>query len=147
MTKYKNRPMGKFRSGLEKFCAHELTLNGIPFEYEKWSVILQGKFKSSVTSYERVKKTFKSTSQNIRAITYTPDFVGSNWIIETKGKETPDFKMKWKMFKKYIEKESDIKYTLFKPTNQKQVKESINIIKNIIQYGTDSNSNNTRNLG
>ena len=123
--------MGKFRSKLEKFCAHELIVNKIPFDYEKWSVELQPKFKSSITSYEKVKKEFVPLSQNIRAITYTPDFVGSNWIIETKGLETSDFKIKWKMFKKYIEEISEIKYTLFKPTNQKQIKETIKIIKNV----------------
>lgn len=128
MNKYKNKTTGKFRSNLEKYCAKELDLNKIPYEYEQWKVELMPKFKSSIVSYEKTKKEFAPISKNIRAITYTPDFVGNNWVIETKGQETSDFKIKWKMFKSYLEI-NNLDYTLYKPTNQKQVNEVINIIK------------------
>lgn len=126
-NKYKNKSTGKFRSGLEEFCDTQLKLNKIDFKYEEWKVELFPKFKSSIVSYESKAKALVIVSPNIRNMTYTPDFVGDNWIIETKGRETPDFKIKWKMFKKYLE-DNNLEYTLFKPTNQKQVLETIKII-------------------
>ncbi len=52
-----------------------------PFEYDD-------------VSYERIGNKFKLQSKKIRAIKYTPDFVGSKWVMETKGKKTPDFQLK-----------------------------------------------------
>ena len=45
-------------------------------------------------SYERKVKKFVESSKKIRAITYTPDFVGLDWIMEVKGMRTPDFNIK-----------------------------------------------------
>ena len=33
-------------------------------------------------------------------IKYTPDFIGDNFIIETKGRANESFPMRWKLFKK-----------------------------------------------
>lgn len=60
----------------------------------------------------------------VREITYTPDFVGKDWVIETKGMKTPDFLLKWKLFKKYLI-DNNLKYTLYMPSNQKQVRLAI----------------------
>lgn len=135
MNKYKNKKVKGFRSKLEKFCRDKLVENKIPFTYEEWSILLQDKFEFTNKSIERDKKTgqLKEASGNIRAITYTPDFVGTNWVIETKGKETADFIIKWKMFKNYLQ-ENKLSYTLYKPTNQKQVLQVINFIKNGNDY-------------
>lgn len=138
--KYKNKVVGKFRSKLEKFCAEELKLHKIDFKYEEWKVELIPKFISSIISYEKTAKGYVPISPNIRSITYTPDFVGDNWIIETKGQETSDFKIKWKMFKKYID-DNSLNYTLYKPTNQKQIKETIKLIKQL-NYVDNSNRAN-----
>lgn len=51
-------------------------------------------FKYNQVSYERIGKTYKVQYPTIRKIAYTPDFVGSNWVMETKGMQTPEFKMK-----------------------------------------------------
>lgn len=48
--------------------------------------------------------------------------------METKGKRTADFNIKWKLFRKYLQ-ENDIEVTLFMPTNKKEILESIKIIK------------------
>ena len=40
----------------------------------------------------------------ILPIKYTPDFIGKGFIIETKGRANESFPMRWKMFKKYINK-------------------------------------------
>ncbi len=128
-NKYKNKKTLKYRSKLEKFCADNLESNGIMYKYEEWKVVLQEKFKSDILSYEKKKKELVPQSDNIREITYTPDFLGDNWIIEVKGRETPDFKIKWKMFKKWLV-DNNMNVTLYKPTNQKQVLETISMIKN-----------------
>lgn len=88
-----------------------------PFEYDD-------------VSYERIGNKFKLQSKKIRAIKYTPDFVGSKWVMETKGKRTPDFQLKWKLFKWYL-KEHDLKYLLMMPTNKKEIIASIEYIKNL----------------
>ena len=130
-NKYKNKIVKGFRSKLEKFCRDKLVENGLGFKYEDWTVVLQDKFEFPSISIERDKTTgkLKVASNNIRAITYTPDFVGDTWVIETKGKETPEFIIKWKMFKKYL-KDNNLNYSLYKPTNQKQVLDTIKFIKN-----------------
>ena len=86
-----------------------------PFEFES-------------DSYERIGSKFKLQSRKVRAIKYTPDFVGEWWIMETKGKKTPDFQLKWKMFKQYL-REHDLKYLLFMPTSKREIIASIDYIK------------------
>ena len=68
----------------------------------------------------------------VRAITYTPDFLCPDraWIIECKGYANDRFPLKWKMFKKLL-KETNPNCKLFVPKNQKQVLETIEIIKNL----------------
>ena len=38
-------------------------------------------------------------AKNILPIKYTPDFIGDDFIIETKGRANESFPMRWKMFK------------------------------------------------
>ena len=127
-NKYKNKIVGGYRSKLEEFCAKELKKENIPFEYETLKVVLQEGFTFDNPSFEKNKNTYSLNSEKIRPITYTPDFIGASWIIEVKGRETTDFKIKWKMFKKWL-KDNNSTIALFKPTNQKQVLETIKYIK------------------
>lgn len=121
--KYKNKTSEIYRSDLEKNCALLLKENNVDYEYEKYKVLLQDKVKLDVLSIEKGK-----TIKTLRKITYTPDFVGNNWIIETKGKRTPDFNIKWKMFLKNI----DPKYKLVCiASNKKQITDCINQIKKL----------------
>lgn len=91
--KYKNVKKGIYKSNLESNCAKLLTAAKLEYKYEPMTFTLIPKGKIGVTCYEKTGKTFKRVG-TIRATTYTPDFVGSNWIIETKGMITPDFRIK-----------------------------------------------------
>lgn len=144
MSKYKNIVDNTYRSNLEKYCAEELLSNEIEFLYEPYQIQLVPKFKSEIISYERVKKKFIPQYPNIRSITYTPDFVGDTWIIEVKGMKTPDFNIKWKMFKKHLA-ENELRYTLFMPHNKKEIRESIRIIKDEKDSQRNMESNPTEN--
>lgn len=128
--KYKSKRKDQYKSNLEAIAARLLEEAGIPFKYEPWRVELLPSSKWDGISYESVgkKKTFKKV-ESIRSITYTPDFVGENWVIETKGMKTQDFIIRWKLFKKYLTS-NNLNYTLFMPTNTTQIKESIKIILN-----------------
>lgn len=130
-NKYKNIPEGEYKSKLERTAATLLTQEGIFFEYEPWEAILIEPFVSTVISYERIGKAFKEQRDKLRRTSYRPDFVGKRWIIETKGRKTPDFMIKWKLFKRYL-KENNLNYLLAMPTNRAEIVESINIIKKIV---------------
>lgn len=43
---------------------------------------------------------------------------------------TPDFNIKWKLYKKYLE-EHHLDYLLLMPTNKKEILESIELIKQL----------------
>jgi len=92
--------------------------------------LLLDKFQYPILCYERVGKVFKQQSIHIRKMTYTPDFVGKRWIIETKGKKTPEFMQKWKLFKKHL-LNNKLKFVLFMPTNKREILTSIQVIKNL----------------
>jgi hypothetical protein len=111
---------GKFRSKLESFCAEQLTLNKLPFEYEKVKYVITPSFKYEGVSLERIGKSFIQQRQGQAAITYTPDFTGTGWLIECKGHFTTTARLKWKLFKKYLA-ENSIKLDLYMPTTQKEV--------------------------
>lgn len=142
MSKYKSKPTKQngiqFKSRLEKTCYELLTKEGIPFNYEEKKFVLLPTTKCTFDSYERVKRKGKNEytlkSSTVPKISYKPDFVGDNWIMETKGYETDAFKLKWKMFKKYLE-ENESGYTLFKPHNKNEIMRSIEIIKNLNDNG------------
>ena len=121
MGKYRNSRSGAFRSNLEGNCAKMLEAENIQFGYETEKFVLQDKAKLDNPVLEKGKFV-----TSLRAITYTPDFIGKDWIIETKGQRTPDFNIKWKMFLKNI----DIKCKIVcMASNKLQISECINLIK------------------
>lgn len=77
---------------------------GVEYEYEKTIFTLL--------------PSFLFESKRCRAVTYKPDFMdpkGNSWLVEVKGVETPDFKIKWKMLKKHlIDTNSPLKIYLVK---------------------------------
>lgn len=101
----------KFRSKLETYTYKKLKEAGIDAEYES-------------THFELIPK-FEYNGEKVRAITYLPDFVGKNFIIECKGLVTDSFPLRWKIFKYYLKQENK-DYKLFLVRNQKQVDEMIN---------------------
>ena len=99
--KYKAVAGNGFRSGLEAYCSRILTEKGVIFAYEEDIVLLHPKFQ--FCSFDVKRKIIKQTC-SCRDMTYTPDFVGPNWswVIETKGMATPEFLIKWKLFKFWL---------------------------------------------
>jgi len=148
MPKYKNEATEvngvKVRSKLERTCYELLLENNIPFEYEPVTYNLMTPFKYTSDSWEKTgrgkNRSFGKQRQSVRGITYTPDFVGDGWIIETKGMETADFKLKWKMFKKLLE-DSGQSIVLYKPTNKKEILETISLIKSSQDNGKQTTLN------
>ncbi len=141
MNKLRNKPIGKYKSRLEKIAAELLEESGLEFKYEPWVVELKQPFVAKVKSYERIgkKKVYKLQSNKIKGITYTPDFVGVDWIIETKGVRTADFNIRWKLFKKYL-LDNNLEYRLYMPGSKKEIVESIKLIKNETIDREDSSS-------
>lgn len=86
----------KFRSTLEAKTAKVLDALSIPYAYEERKIELVEGFRSP---FQKDK---------VRALTYTPDFVIGPIILECKGFETPEWKIKKKLlFKWLLENEPD----------------------------------------
>lgn len=102
----------KFKSKLELFTYRKLKESKIKAAYEK-------------NRYTLLEK-FEYNDEKVRAMTFTPDFVGENFIIECKGNMNDAFPLRWKLFKSYLRNiygENGPK--LYLPRNQKQVLEVI----------------------
>lgn len=80
----------KYRSQLEVQTAEVLDALHIPFEYESRKLIMQDGFRCP---YQKDK---------VRALTYTPDFIVGPIMLECKGFETPEWKIKKKLLFKYL---------------------------------------------
>ena len=121
----------KFASGLERYMYQVLKKAKIHAEYEGCTFTLQEGFMLNNESYERQSngkgEMVNRGCKKILPIKYTPDFVGSSFIIECKGRANESFPMRWKMFKKYVNhKMSHV--TLYKPQNQKECDKVIELI-------------------
>ena len=127
----------QFASGLEKYMYMVLKKAKIHAIYEGAVFELQEGFMFDVDSYERQgngKGAMVNRGQKkVLNIKYTPDFVSDSFIIECKGRANESFPLRWKMFKKYVN--DHLKHvTLYKPQNQKECDEVIElIIKNKIK--------------
>ena len=66
-------------------------------------------------------------SKRILPIKYTPDFIGQDFIIETKGRANESFPMRWKLFKQLVTNQFP-SYTLYKPQNQKECDRTVELI-------------------
>ena len=120
-----------FASGLERYMYQSLKKAKIHAEYEGCTFTLQEGFMLNNESYERQSngkgEMVNRGCKKILPIKYTPDFVGSSFIIECKGRANESFPMRWKMFKKYVNhKMSHV--TLYKPQNQKECDKVIELI-------------------
>ena len=121
----------KFASGLERYMYQVLKKAKIHADYEGCTFTLQEGFMLNNESYERQSngkgEMVNRGCKKILPIKYTPDFVGSNFVIECKGRANESFPMRWKMFKKYVNhKMSHV--TLYKPQNQKECDKVIELI-------------------
>lgn len=104
----------KFRSKLETYTYKKLKENNILAEYE-------------ALHFELIPK-FEYNGEKVRAMTYLPDFVGKDFIIECKGMMGDSFPLRWKIFK-YTLMQSNSNYRLFLVRNQKQVDELVMKLK------------------
>ena len=68
-------------------------------------------------------------SKRILPIKYTPDFIGNDFIIETKGRANESFPIRWKLFKLLVSQQFP-NYTLYKPQNQSECDRTIELILN-----------------
>lgn len=126
-----------FDSNLEVYCYKALQTAEISFKYTPTTYVLIPAFKFNGLSYEADKRTGKELvpkSVNMQSIKYTPDFVGDNWIIETKGAQTDVFNMRFKLFKKHLT-DNSLNYTLYMPKNHAQVDQVVKLILKKIEDG------------
>ena len=133
----------KFASGLEKYMYIALKKAKIKAQYEGQTFELISAFDFDLKSIERCsngKGEYKDRgNKKILNIKYTPDFIGKDFIIETKGRANESFPLRWKLFKRLlIEKnfitQAPINWTLYKPQNQKECDETISLI--LLQQNT-----------
>ena len=120
-----------FSSGLEAYMYKALKEAKIKNQYEGKTFVLFPEFEFKKDVYERCangKGEFKNRgNKRILGIKYTPDFIGNDFIIECKGRPNESFPIRWKMFKRFVYYHlKDI--TLYKPQNQKECDETVNLI-------------------
>jgi hypothetical protein len=120
-----------FASGLERYMYMALKKAKIKAKYEAETFVLLAGFHFENEVYERQtngKGEYKNRgSKRILPIKYTPDFIGEDFIIETKGRANESFPMRWKLFKRLVMTQFP-NVTLYKPQNQKECDRTIQLI-------------------
>jgi hypothetical protein len=120
-----------FASGLEKFMYKSLKDAKIEFRYEDESFELLPSFNFNNDCYERQSNGkgdfINRGNKKVLNIKYTPDFIGEDFIIETKGRANESFPLRWKMFKYLMHLMND-KRTLYKPQNQDECLKTVKLI-------------------
>ena len=104
-----------FRSKLELYTYEAFMKAGIPVKYEPKHFTLLPKF-----TY---------LGENIRAITYLPDFIGRGFVVECKGLMGDSFPLRYKLFKYYLKRHHS-KMRCYLVRNHKQVDEMIQELLN-----------------
>lgn len=105
----------KFRSKLEVYTYKKLREAHIDADYEQHR-------------FELLPAFIALSGKKYRAMTYLPDFVGKDFIIECKGLMGDSFPLRWKIFKYTLMKQNS-NYKLYLVRNQKQVDELIERLK------------------
>lgn len=104
----------EFKSQYEGTVAELLYALGIPYTYEPFSITL-------IDSFKYGKKT-------IRATTYIPDFgLQNNVVLEAKGFETPEWKIKRKLLFKHLV-ENDLPVVFYEVHEKKFMEEFMKFI-------------------
>jgi hypothetical protein len=108
----------EFKSKLETYVYKQLKAHNLKAEYEP-------------IKFELIPA-FTFCGKKIRAMTYTPDFVGDNFIIEAKGRPNDVWPYKWKWFMwLLLNKGLAEKYKLFVVHNHKETDECIRRIQEL----------------
>src|SRR5210317_1764982 len=120
-----------FASGLERYMYMALKKANIRAKYEGETFVLLNGFHFENECYEKQANGkgdyINRGNKRILPIKYTPDFIGDDFIIETKGRANESFPMRWKLFKRLVMNQFP-NVTLYKPQNQKECDETIRII-------------------
>ena len=120
-----------FASGLEKYMYKALKQADIDVEYESQSFELLPSFTFKNDCIERQSNGkgdyVNKGNKKVLNIKYTPDFIGYDFIIETKGRANDSFPLRWKMFKYLMTLMCDNR-TLYKPQSQKECDVTIELI-------------------
>ena len=122
----------QFASGLEKYTYVALKDSKLYEGYENQVFQLVENFNFRNLSYEKQAngkgEYINRGTKKVLGIKYTPDFVGKDYIIECKGRANESFPIRWKLFKLWLTK-NKIGKTLYKPQNQKEVDQTMMLIK------------------
>ena len=99
-----------FKSKLEVYCYQQLKKHNLEANYEpiKFTIL----------------ESFIYNGEKVRPMTYTPDFVGEDFVIEVKGNMNDSFPLRWKIFKYFLFR-NGLKYDLYLPRNKKDVDKAI----------------------
>ena len=120
-----------FASGLEKYMYKALKDAGIDFKYEGYTYELVPAFMFINNCVERQSNSkgefINRGNKKVLNLKYTPDFVGDDFIIETKGRANESFPLRWKLFKKWMHDNNDER-TLYKPQKISECDETIRLI-------------------
>ena len=120
-----------FASSLEKYMYIALKKAKIRSKYEGETFVLLNGFHFENEVYERQSNGkgdyVNRGSKRILPIKYTPDFIGDDFIIETKGRANESFPMRWKLFKKLVSEQFP-NITLYKPQNQTECDRTVQLI-------------------
>lgn len=125
----------EYKSSLERNMAMLLDSEGIEFKYEPESFKVLESFHFPFKCYERQANgkgdMVNRGEKKILGVSYTPDFIGEGFIIETKGYANETFPLRWKMFKNMlIEKGYDPNtLVIYKPQKIDECKEVAELIK------------------
>lgn len=124
------------KSKLEDYTYKKLTSEGIEFGYEpvQFELGILDTYPHWVKNRNKLRLWDQSLS-----IKYTPDFVGSNWVIETKGVIREDDSIKWRLFKAYLKK-NNLNWFLAMPRNKKEVDWVIKLLKTWLENDEEYNS-------
>ena len=122
----------QFASGLERYTYESLKNNKLFEGYENQVFQLVESFSFRNIAYEKQANGkgdyINRGEKKILGIKYTPDFVGKDYIIECKGRANESFPIRWKLFKLWLTN-NKIGKTLYKPQNQKEVDQTMTLIK------------------
>lgn len=128
-----------FQSGLERYTYQKLKEAKLFEGYENETFTLIEDFTFSNRCYQRPIRgagQFKDRGgKRVRPITYTPDFVGKDFIIECKGRAAPEFPIRWKLFKRWLNI-NKIGKTCYMPKTKGDVDQMIELIKTSRKNGT-----------
>jgi len=125
----------RFKSRLETYMYKLFEDAGIKAEYERHKYNILDPFFFPFDCYEKSikgKAMINKSNKKIRGIVYTPDFViedeNTTYVVETKGIATPDFMVRFKLFKRWcLDQRKD--FVIFMPRNQTQCNETLQTIQ------------------